>query len=172
MWRQRISSLVIWVVLYHITVNEMCWVCRYTHIQMSGMMNVNICFTASVLTACQFSKILYNQRHYQVETYIVCCPKFAGDAMGYSSNRFFLFWFLLLLRSQSHAQTSSPVLTRKSAVRRRDAVGPQSFSFRSTGYGQVSCLRVLCDGQDWRMCSGVWESVPHGHSSVWASLSL
>ena len=79
---------------------------------------------------------------------------------------------LLLLRSQSHAQTSSPVLTRKSAVRRRDAVGPQSFSFRSTGYGQVSCLRVLCDGQDWRMCSGVWESVPHGHSSVWASLSL
>ena len=55
---------------------------------------------------------------------------------------------LLLLRSQSHAQTSSPVLTRKSAVRRRDAVGPQSFSFRSTGYGQVSCLRLLCDGQD------------------------
>ena len=55
---------------------------------------------------------------------------------------------LLLLRSQSHAQTSSPVLTRKSAVRRRDAVGPQSFSFKSTGYGQVSCLRVLCDGQD------------------------
>ena len=56
--------------------------------------------------------------------------------------------YLLLLRSQSHAQTSSPVLTRKSAVRRRDAVGPQSFSFRSTGYGQVSCLRLLCDGQD------------------------
>ena len=55
---------------------------------------------------------------------------------------------LLLLRSQSHAQTSSPVLTRKSAVRRRDAVGPQSFSFRSTGYGPVSCLRLLCDGQD------------------------
>ena len=38
-------------------------------------------------------------------------------------------FLLLLLRSQSHAQMSSPVLTRKSAVRRRDAVGPQSFSF-------------------------------------------
>ena len=55
---------------------------------------------------------------------------------------------LLLLRSQSHAQTSSPVLTRKSAVRQRDAVGPQSFSFRSTGFGQVSCLRLLCDEQE------------------------